>query len=387
MVKVLAETAEICMSSTDYYYQRDLQAFRDVMCEVLNLDKMDITSQYRSDANRRVVELCTVPNLPLPSALTSFLGIDKLIMTDIITMPATNAGPTYALGYSLRTPVYPDKVSTIGTMTITQVSSGSCKMSMDCDVEVNIWGWGSMIESIVSGAINNGYLKMADAAVTWRRRRAWLRFFHRLGSGVRLNDPPLRQNDGASSPEPGTPATCRSIRSSPAGTFCSMNSEEISERMRDLEGFQDDDSSMLPEPASGPWSTNQTAGYEDCQDRTVRFNGVTTARTRDRSASESRSFIPERPSDSVAIHVGSRTTADDSSSDSEDSARKKGDLELDELRQMRARLALLEQQVSKQTGIKMPKMPKLTTNQKMVIAVILATMFITWNMARFMHPW
>lgn len=354
------------MSAEDYYYQRELQAYREITCKVLNLDKMEVTSQYRSESGRRVVELCTVPNLPLPSALTSYFGIDKIVMTDVIEYPETNAGPPFVQGYSLRTPIYPDKVRVAGQMKIERVSSRSCVNSMEVDVEVNVWGWASMIESIVSGAINNGYTKMPEAAAIWCRRRRWLRLFHRLASGVRPQDAIQCEREESHS-EPSTPLTIRSIRSSPANTFCSMDSEDMSERMRDLEGFADE--IELPTAAS------PRAPYEDCQERTVRFNGVSSVRDR----------APTKP-DSIAIDVG-RASYDDSSSDSDDTARKKGGAEPDEMRAMRARLAVLEQQVSMQTGIRLPKLPKLTSNQKMVLGVVCVTMFITWNIARYLHPW
>ena len=183
---VIDAIAQIPMPMHDFYFQRDLQAFRDVAGQVLNLERYEETTRYRADSGNLVVEVCTVPNIPIPSTLKSMSGLDKIILTDIMEYPAVRPpdGHPYTLGYSLRPPVYQDSLQMVATMEFAEDGPDSCTLHLNGTLDVNIWGWGSMIATIVSGAVADSYSKIPLAVSTWKRRRNWLRLFHQLSTSL-----------------------------------------------------------------------------------------------------------------------------------------------------------------------------------------------------------
>jgi len=187
---VIDAIAQIPMPMHDFYFQRDLQAFRDVAGQVLNLDKYEETTRYRADSGNLVVEVCTVPNIPIPSSASALLGLDKIILTDIMEYPAVRPpdGHPYTLGYSLRPPVYQDSLQMVATMEFAEDGPDSCTLHLNGTLDVNIWGWGSMIATIVSGAVADSYSKIPLAVSTWKRRRNWLRLFHQLSAPSAQDD-------------------------------------------------------------------------------------------------------------------------------------------------------------------------------------------------------
>jgi len=217
------------MPAVDYYFQRDLKDFRQVTCEVCDLEKFDKITETHNPDGGRTVELAVTPNVPIPAAAKAAAGIDKFAMVDLITYPPRRAiglKAPFKMEYGMRSPIYPDSVSMKCEIVIEEIDANSCRQSIRGECVVSIWGWSTIVETIVNNAVHNGYSKLDTAVKKWKGRRGWVKFFHAL-LRPRATDCILDVDDWE------IDVDCRSLSESlelsPSGTFPNSGSGTFNE--------------------------------------------------------------------------------------------------------------------------------------------------------------
>eukprot|EP01134_Creolimax_fragrantissima_P004732 CFRG4732T1 len=169
--------AVLNLPAAEFWSIRNTEEFLAIECKYLNNASKYCLSE-KIDPDTGMVEhqkLATKPDLSVvpPFLLKLLPGDDGLVFYDDVNYTTEDPTTPFAFTATTTPSVFSDKADIVGYVRVVPSSDNrTCTQIVSMDVNVSQWGMGSIVESIVSNGIHNGYKLMPAMVEDWKKSAA-----------------------------------------------------------------------------------------------------------------------------------------------------------------------------------------------------------------------